>query len=558
MAGTGKSTIMRTIAREFGSDDLLIVASFFFSRGAAGASQPDNFVTTIARQLANSESHPELRRYICEAISKDRGVVSKALSDQWNKLVLGPISRFHETSPSIRLVVVIDALDECESGEKVLQLVKLKQTTLSSDDAKEVSYLRFLLASRPEQQFRTEFRAMGPRLHMVVLQKISREIVDQDIKKFFLVEFSEIRTSRETPLYGLAVDWPGEQAIDILVQKAEGLFIYASTVCRFISTYEARSCQELLGIFLGQGQRDQEKSSDSLVSESATKQLDLLYWQVTTHSIRSGRNTKAKAELARIFREVMGSIVVLAEPLSTVALTSLLGLKLEVVYLRLRELQSVIYISSDVNSSVRLLHSSFRDFLLDPKRCRDPDLCLDKAETISKNENICFWVDMIQANSALAANCLRLMSNKSEGLKQDICKLALPGTLLSDIDPDRIQRCLGPELQYACVHWVHHAKVGNVQLSDDSQVHRFLQDHVDDGPVHVFMQQHMLHWLEALSSARKISEGVHAIQQLEDMVVVRLLKVARGHQLIMLPRPAKVLGFTPLFMTLSDSSFITD
>ena len=80
----------------------------------------------------------------------------------------------------------------------------------------------------------------------------------------------------------------------------------------------------------------------------------------------------------------------------------------------------------------------------------------------------------------------------------------------------------------------------------------------DGGPVHVFMQQHLLYWLEALSLAGKISEGVRAIQLSEDMVEVRLLKAAQGHRLIMLPRPAKVLGFTPLSTTPSDFSSITD
>jgi hypothetical protein len=80
----------------------------------------------------------------------------------------------------------------------------------------------------------------------------------------------------------------------------------------------------------------------------------------------------------------------------------------------------------------------------------------------------------------------------------------------------------------------------------------------DDGRVHVFMQHHLLHWLEALSLAGKVSEGVRAIQLLEDMIDVRLPKIVQGHQLIMLCRPTKVQGCTPSSMTPSDSSSITD
>jgi hypothetical protein len=51
MAGTGKSTIAHTVARDYFEQGRL-AASFFFSRGGGDAGNASKFVTTIAIQLA--------------------------------------------------------------------------------------------------------------------------------------------------------------------------------------------------------------------------------------------------------------------------------------------------------------------------------------------------------------------------------------------------------------------------------------------------------------------------------------------------------------------------
>ena len=65
LAGTGKSTIARTVACEY-SERKRLGTSFFFSRGGGDVSHAGKFFTSIAVQLANNA--PPLQRYICEAI----------------------------------------------------------------------------------------------------------------------------------------------------------------------------------------------------------------------------------------------------------------------------------------------------------------------------------------------------------------------------------------------------------------------------------------------------------------------------------------------------------
>jgi hypothetical protein len=63
LAGTGKSTIARTVARNY-FEQKRLGASFFFSRGGGDVGHAGKFVTTIALQLASSV--PSLDQYVEE------------------------------------------------------------------------------------------------------------------------------------------------------------------------------------------------------------------------------------------------------------------------------------------------------------------------------------------------------------------------------------------------------------------------------------------------------------------------------------------------------------
>jgi hypothetical protein len=92
-------------------------------------------------------------------------------------------------------------------------------------------------------------------------------------------------------------------------------------------------------------------------------------------------------------------------------------------------------------------------------------------------------------------------------LKKDICKLHTPGSQASQVQSSRIEECLPPEVQYACLYWVQHLQRGDSPVSDGEEAHRFLQDH-------------LLHWLEALGWMGKVLEGIQAILSLEVYILV--------------------------------------
>jgi len=160
----------------------------------------------------------------------------------------------------------------------------------------------------------------------------------------------------------------------------------------------------------------------------------------------------------------------------------------------LETLSSVLSYTDKNDTPIRLLHPSFRDFLLDNRRCADPR----------------FRIVGNDAHTCLAINCLELMSTK---LKQDICSLRLPGSLVSEVDRHTINRCLPKEVQYACRYWVDHLQQSNVELRDgeSESLHN---------RVHAFLNQHCLHWLEALSLMESLSEGILMVKKLESILTV--------------------------------------
>jgi hypothetical protein len=327
--------------------------------------------------------------------------------------------------------------------------------------------------------------------HDLVLHDIPRVIVDQDISVFFREKFKEMRDVFDD----LTSDWPGDENINLLVQRAEGLFIYAATVCRFVKGDEQWPPQDLLKLFLpSDGSDPHYKSEHSMPFTSPTWELDEMYSQILQHSFRQVQRNIDK--VAKLFKQVVGSLAVLSEPLSAVALARLLGLPIEWINLRIRRLHSVLNIPKDQGDPIRLLHPSFREFLLDNKRCSD----------------LQFWVDEPQAHRSLAVNCVQLMS---KCLRQAVCGVSTPGTLVANVRLSVVKKFLPPEVQYACLYWIHHLQKSSAELCDSDEFYQFLQDH-------------LLHWLEALAWMGRTSEGILAILSLEAQISVSRLYNVKG------------------------------
>ena len=121
MAGTGKSTIARTVATAFSKrirltdrqrlpDEICLGASFFFSQSDTNRNNAKKLFTTLARGLA--EALPDLKGYICDSMAKHGDIGGQSLRNQWEHLIFQPLLTLGMKILSpLTLVIVIDALD---------------------------------------------------------------------------------------------------------------------------------------------------------------------------------------------------------------------------------------------------------------------------------------------------------------------------------------------------------------------------------------------------------------------------------------------------------------
>lgn len=477
MAGTGKSTIARTFAYEL-SHQSILGASFFFSRGTGDLGHAAKFVSSIACQLADIS--PLIKGYICEAISKNGSVIRQGLRNQWKELILRPLARL-SGQPNLNLTLVIDALDECEHEEDIGTLLQL---FIEAKDVTAVK-LKVFVTSRPETPIRIGFRDMPEIIYEdLVLHDIPRLIIKQDICVYLMHELVVIRKERNLPSH-----WPSHETMDILIQKSNGLFIYIATACRFVRDKDWLP-EEQLSIIL----------QDDVVGDSPTSRLDNMYTQVLRYSVLRNKVGKEKDRLSKRFKQIVGPVVVLFDVLASHELANLLSTPESQLDVTLNSLHSLLNIPKDKSLPIRLLHPSFRDFLVDTQRCQDSNFGISKS-TVHED---------------LTQSCLLVMSRF---LKKNICSLKIPGTRAQSLQDNQVNSHIPKHVQYACRYWLDHIQC----ISPARRIEMGLLQ--DGGQIHTFLKKHLLHWLEALSLIRKTSEGVSIMTNLETILKPYWLKV---------------------------------
>lgn len=375
---------------------------------------------------------------------------------------------------------MIDALDECDKDDDVRAIISL----LSQAKTLSLVQLRTFVTSRPELPIRLGFNTVKGQYQDLVLHEIPKPIIEHDIAVFLEYKFKEIRDEYNGLSVGdqqLPLNWPGTDAMQTLVQMAVPLFIFATTTCRFIKDDPASRLNEVLNYH-------------SMTKHDESDQFDATYRPVLDRLI-AGKKETAKISLVEEFRTVVGSIVLLAEPLSAASLADLLNVSPSVIDRRSTSLHSVLNVPASAKSPVRTFHLSFRDFLVDH----------DKRDTNP------FWVDERATHGRIANRCLELLFSGNR-LRKNICNFDVPGMARVDVDSVVINSHLPAGVRYACLYWVHH-----LEQSRPAEDKACITDYHQ---AYTFLKSHFLHWLEALGLLGKISESIAMIRCLQDLISV--------------------------------------
>ena len=458
LAGIGKSTIARTVAEQ-AKDSALPIATFFFTRNNAALSNAKLFVTSIAFRLA--EIFPDFMESICGALKADGDLHEKSLDTQFTALLFQPLRSFTLTRP---LLVVVDALDECvlKDAEAILRNVISRCT--------QVPALRILITSRPENHITYLFKGANS-IQKVILHDIENAVIASDIRHYLEYQLKGIYKDDKFP--SIPLDWPSPADLTTLVNKAGKLFIWAATAVKFIGDSDILNPVKQLRIILGR----------TVFSQNPHAELGELYQMVLSNGLRD-------PDRLLDFQQMLGTVVLLQNPLSLQSLGNFLGI-LDVGYL-LIHIQSIIPLPQHPEGTVEIYHPSFPDFIANSSQCHDERFRLD----VGRHER---W---------MALRCLDLLTT---GLTDAVLGLVPWYSLNAKVEnlTTELTAAVGLEIQYACRFWASH--LGRVQLVDE-EVNEALEEFTGVGMG--VGKGHLLQWVMVMSMMGRVHDAMRSLQGL--------------------------------------------
>jgi hypothetical protein len=457
--GAGKSAIASSLVERLFQSRRL-GASFFFQRDNAATTTPNALWRMVAFEL--SQQYPGVRKCLVAKLRADEIRSTTINIDNLFRRCVFEALVACENIPIGRLpVVVVDALDECGGLEGQASAERRALIRTLEGWSKLPTKFKLVVTSRGEMDFEQAFQAT---CHFPIIISTGEDVdthSSNDIREYLKHEF-RIITSR----YSMSLDaeWPGEPTINMLTNRAAGLFIWAKTVIRFINMGPPKTQLKLIS----------EGSGLRSMANLYSRLLDLAFPEQAVETIHA-------------VRFILATIILAKRPLPTSAMVKLLNIEEDVMDDVCIRMRSVL----ETHTALRISHQSFSDYLLDENACSPS-----------------FHIKLDSWNQPLTIACLDTMER---GLKFNICGLESSYFRNNDI-PDlamRVETCIHPELSYSCFFWAEHLPKSEY----DEELYFKIQD---------FMNNRFLYWLEVLSLCKQLSQ-VSGLELLNNWIIVSLL-----------------------------------
>ncbi|KAE9392793.1 hypothetical protein BT96DRAFT_1023345 [Gymnopus androsaceus JB14] len=458
--GRGKSTIAKSLAIRLHEENAL-AASFFFSRSHESRSNFNNVFCTIACQIAIFNQ--QFRNILVDILEQDDQLGHATPGIQLKKLIIDPLSKL----PKIQdpWVLVFDALDECAAGTELLELLCEEIGNLPIN-------LHIIFTSRPEHPICMWFHKdpLKSSTYVIILDDVDEGVVSKDILQY--LEYNLAGDGKKAHKEPLA----NPEQLNLLADRAQGLFIYASTTIKHIRDQLGYPPAESIGQIL--------KLDSGLIDD--------LYDHILHGLIPEGN-----VNLIKKYQKIMGALLHLQEPLSIPLLSKLLGYDEDVaVEAMLQRMSAVLIMPENKDDVVRIAHLSFWEYATSrgirrvehPKFKYRPELDLDASKH----------------HESLLHATLSVMRAE---LKFNICNLE--SSFLANHQVENLQvlsnRYIEGHLSYSCRFWSAHLNelrtVNSISLGHD------LKD---------FLEKRFLWWLEVISILKQVDTAALAILSIAD------------------------------------------
>ena len=253
-----------------------------------------------------------------EKFKKRPGWEELPLEEQYEGLVAGPLRVLNR-----RTILIIDALDECADYKELINTLRNKQFYVQS--------LRMLITGRPE----ADIVPLVTRVDGV--RKESFQELEPDNNDVATYIRDRLRDRLKDRLQDEA-----SRIQDRVIDRAQGLFIWARTACDLL--HEAPNLNATL---------------EELESTSG---LDSIYRVALKKATRDNKSFRQTIIV------VLQMLLAMRAPLSIVELTEISPWSKEDIVERTVALLGSLLLFQDLNDPIRLLHTTFREFLTSRER----------------------------------------------------------------------------------------------------------------------------------------------------------------------------------------------
>jgi len=310
------------------------------------------FFTTIAHQLTTKIN--EYRKALDPRIQRNPALLTKGLDAQFRELIIEPFLELAGQNMGVQdKTVIIDGLDECNGDSaqsKIMELVA--KSVIEYGDKIPLLWAFF---SRPESHINHKFSPYSSSHLLFKVELPLSESNDSDIRHYF--------HDKLHPLASADVMWPSEDTLNILMAMTAGLWIYATTLVRFIMDPDVLSPQRQLEDVLAFRARRIQSSTKSNI----TAELDAFYKMIMDR-ISPQHHLPIVQQSLLIYHTASGAT------LHTIA--NILGITLEELKNALSKLHSVLTPERERDwgepfpgsAYISFYHASFMGFLLDQTR----------------------------------------------------------------------------------------------------------------------------------------------------------------------------------------------
>lgn len=373
---------MQTLAEEVSPHSICTTA--FLSR-ASQRDESKKVFPTLAYSLAVASL--QYRQYIEAKMEEDPAFLKKTLDDQFNTLFITPFVDGRVKTGPLPWIVFLDGLDECQNTKSTDNQCRVMNLICDSifQHAKSTPFI-WVIASRPEGNLKKAWLQVQRQFHGRISElwelviPVNSDQATQDVELYLHKQFEYIRINYSELIPGGI--WPSESDFLRIARKSSGLFVFASTVTRYISDEDPVSrLRYIISLII------RIEKLSTAPDDNPLHTMDLLY-----SSIMSDIPKRQLPVINSLigYRHLLNVVVARhstwedRRKMKLVETCNILGLQQNEAYAALRQLQSVLSYPSPENAhenGIEFFHTSFLDFLLDKSRSQTFHIDLDLVVT---------------------------------------------------------------------------------------------------------------------------------------------------------------------------------